>query len=78
MKLHLDPTWIPSSPLLEMTRRARRLPHGGVVLPMALVLPFLAGLIAAPLMIVISSLLSKHLFFPKELEMGLYLVIPFG
>lgn len=78
MRLNLNPTWISSSPLLEMTRRARRLLHGGIVLLVALVLPFLASLGAAPLVIALSSLTSKRPFFPKELEIGFLLIISFG
>ncbi|MFN3742715.1 MAG: lysostaphin resistance A-like protein [Anaerolineales bacterium] len=77
-KLKLDPTWISSSPLLEMTRQARRLPHGGIVLLVALGLPFLASLGAAPLGIAFSFLISKRLFFPQELEIGFLLITSFG
>lgn len=78
MKLSLNPTWLSSNPLLEMARRARRLPHGGIVLLVALVLPFLAGLGAAPFVILLSFFSPKRPFFLEKLELGLLLITSFG
>lgn len=76
MRLRLDLTWIAASPLLEMARQARRLPHGVVVILMALVIPFFAGLVAAPFALALSFLPSEH--FLGKFEMAFLLLLSFG